>query len=141
MQSFITLLNQISIPEGYSSDQAGFFGVAIVLSSIVGALSVGAILDKTRRYVFVIRVVGVVSAITFTALTFLLRPDRFGLIVGICCVLGASAVALVPACLEASVEVTFPVAEATPTGLLSAQTAPSAPFQTFSFVYHVLPRV
>jgi MFS transporter, FLVCR family, MFS-domain-containing protein 7 len=119
LQSFITLINQISIPEGYTSDQAGFFGVAVVLASIVGALAVGAILDKTRKYVFVIRVVGVAALISFTALTFLLRPERFGLIIGICCILGASAVALVPACLEAAVEVTFPVAEATPTGLLS----------------------
>lgn len=119
LQSFITLLNQISIPEGYTSDQAGIFGVAIVLASIFGALLVGGILDKTRRYAFVIRVVGVVALASFICLTFLLRPGRYGLIIGICCVLGASAVAIVPACLEAAVEVTYPVPEATPTGLLS----------------------
>jgi MFS family permease len=88
IQSLMTLINQISIPEGYDTDQAGLFGVALVVASIFGALIAGGILDKTRRYVMVLRIV-LVGALGCAAwLTFDLRPNRFPVLMACCALLG-----------------------------------------------------
>lgn len=64
--ALVALINQVSIPEGYSGTEAGLFGVAIVASSIVGALAAGFYLDRARRYILVLRSFGVVYVSLWT---------------------------------------------------------------------------
>jgi MFS transporter, FLVCR family, MFS-domain-containing protein 7 len=61
--ALVALINQVSTPEGYSGTEAGLFGVAIVASSIFGALAAGFFLDRTRRYILVLRSFGTVYVI------------------------------------------------------------------------------
>eukprot|EP00898_Chlorokybus_atmophyticus_P006274 jgi/Chlat1/6648/Chrsp49S06146 len=114
-----TLLEQIVKPYGYSSDDAGLFGGAIILGGLFGAVTSGIIIDKTKRFAPVFKLSYLLALSSILALVLLARSDgRFGPICAACGLLGFFAFAILPCALEMAVECTWPAPEATSAGFL-----------------------
>lgn len=61
---------QITGPYGISDDEAGYISAGLVVAGIVGAVVMGIFLDKTKRYLLVLRTF--VPVLGFMYLAFLL---------------------------------------------------------------------
>lgn len=68
-----TLLNQIVTPYGYSDDEAGFMGVAMIVGGLVGAICMAIFVDKTKLHKITIKFCLFVSGILYLALLFVGR--------------------------------------------------------------------
>ncbi|PVD29614.1 hypothetical protein C0Q70_08869 [Pomacea canaliculata] len=117
--AFTTFLEQILCPRGYSNDFAGLCGALLIACGIVGAGVAGAIVDKTKRFEEVAKggyVAAVLACIVFTEIS-RYRDLEIPIAVSIG-VFGFFGFGAYPVSMEMAVEVTYPVAEATSSGLL-----------------------
>ncbi|KAG2221677.1 hypothetical protein INT45_002715 [Circinella minor] len=106
-----SLLAQILLPYGISEDDAGLAAVALIVAGIVGAVSSGIFIDKTGKHVWILRAFVPVAGFMYLALLFVVKPDNYGAIVGICAIMGFCTFSLLPVALELSVECSYPVSE------------------------------
>ncbi|XP_076461301.1 LOW QUALITY PROTEIN: solute carrier family 49 member A3-like [Babylonia areolata] len=117
--AFTTFLEQILCPRGYSNTFSGLCGALLIVCGTVGAGVFGAIVDKTKRFEEVSKacyVVGLVGGIIFTEIS---RYRNNEVIIAISIgVFGFFGFGAYPVCMEMAVEITYPVAEATSSGLL-----------------------
>ncbi|ORY27617.1 hypothetical protein BCR33DRAFT_858443 [Rhizoclosmatium globosum] len=95
-----TFISNYVTPYGFSEEDAGNFGVALVLSGIVAAVLVGLLCDKTKSHQVAVKV--------FTGW---LVYFGAGLI-------GVGGLPVMSLCMELGAECTWPVAEGTSTGIL-----------------------
>jgi FLVCR family MFS transporter 7 len=65
-----TLLNQIVTPYGYSDDQAGYMGVAMILGGLIGAIAMAIFVDKTKLHKAAIKTTLFLSGIMYLVLFF-----------------------------------------------------------------------
>ncbi|KNC48418.1 uncharacterized protein AMSG_04866 [Thecamonas trahens ATCC 50062] len=93
-QSYLTVLNQILLPEGFTTEEAGNVGVCVIGAGLFGAFAAGAVLDATHAF----------RPIIIAALTGLLGSQWW-------LFLRLSHMSL-------AVEVTFPVPESASNGLM-----------------------
>mmetsp|Transcript_3494 Transcript_3494/g.4814 ORF Transcript_3494/g.4814 Transcript_3494/m.4814 type:complete len:444 (+) Transcript_3494:1752-3083(+) len=118
-----TMLAFIIKPAGYDENDAGILGFLFVAVGLAGAITAGVIADKTRKYKLLIFLtfVGTLGALAFLFLS--VRPHNLGMLIASCCFLGLFTTAILPLCLEAGVEVTYPVPEGISAGcvMMSAQ--------------------
>ncbi|KNC83287.1 hypothetical protein SARC_04448 [Sphaeroforma arctica JP610] len=114
-----TLLEQILFPHGYSTDDAGLAGALIILGGLAGAGLTGPILDKTRRYIEVLRVClfgALMGFVWFAAVSS--SAGNLTQILICSAIMGFFAFAILPTSLELGAECTYPVNEGTSSGFL-----------------------
>jgi len=113
-----TVVNQVLEPFGYSNSDAGLLGALVIGCGLVGALLGGPVIDKTRRYKVALLIGYFFATASMLVGSFELRANNLlgmGLCVG---VLGFTFTPALPISFELGCEVTYPVGEATPTGML-----------------------
>lgn len=117
--ALLTLLPQILCPYGYSDEDSGLWGALMVFCGLIGATIAGLVIDFTKLFKEV-----AVVALGFALLCFVwffevsrLHDQAINIAFSLC-LFGFFALPLIPACMELGVEVTYPVAESTSSGLL-----------------------
>uniref|UniRef100_A0A0L8GVD8 Major facilitator superfamily (MFS) profile domain-containing protein n=1 Tax=Octopus bimaculoides TaxID=37653 RepID=A0A0L8GVD8_OCTBM len=114
-----TLFQQILCPRGYFNNFSGMCGALFIGAGLVGAALAGPLLDYTKRFEDIIKISSCMTtlcSILFSVVSGF--ENRRTLIATSISLLGMFGFSLYPSCMEASVECTFPVAEATSSGLL-----------------------
>ncbi|KAG2173262.1 hypothetical protein INT43_004636, partial [Umbelopsis isabellina] len=115
-----TLLNQIVTPYGYSDDQAGYMGVAMILGGLVGAIGMAIFVDKTKLHKVAIKTTLFLSGIMYLVLYFVVKENNLTTIIAICTLIGILNFSALPVGLELGVESTYPVSEAASSSTLWA---------------------
>ncbi|CAO3574074.1 unnamed protein product [Mortierella alpina] len=115
-----TLMVEISSPYEYTAKEAGYFGAAIILAGLVGAVISGPVTDRFRCYKLLCKTLVPFSATMYLCLVFVIRRDALYKIVGVCILLGFASFAALPAALELAVEITYPVTPASSTSIMWA---------------------
>lgn len=115
----LTLLPQLLCPYGYSNKESGLWGSLMIFCGMVGATIAGLLIDYTKKFkeITVISLSMAILCYIWFMEVFTLQNQPI-LIAFSLCVFGFFALPLIPACLELGVEITYPVAEATSSGLL-----------------------
>ncbi|XP_077972584.1 solute carrier family 49 member A3-like [Styela clava] len=115
-----TLLSQMLCPWGYDASFAGVVcASAMIGAGLVGAAIAGIIVDKTKRYLEITKICYTIACLSLVA--FAVMHNREGLWVPIaisCGVFGLFGLPVYPIGNELSVETTYPVGEATSSGIL-----------------------
>lgn len=108
VSSFSLLSNEILEPYGYSSDQAGFVGGALLFSGIVAAILAAPLLDRvlTHHLGLAIRVLLPILAAAWIGFIFAVRRNGIGGLFANVVIVGVSSLILLPVGLEIGVEVT-----------------------------------
>ncbi|OTA92849.1 hypothetical protein M434DRAFT_396117 [Hypoxylon sp. CO27-5] len=107
--SISSLLNQIMMPYGFSSDDAGIAGALLIVVGLVAAAISSPILDRTKAFLLAIKLA--VPLIGLCYLVFIWMPatrDLAGPYV-VLSVLGAASFSLVPVALEFLCELSYPM--------------------------------
>ncbi|KAI1649438.1 MFS general substrate transporter [Daldinia loculata] len=107
--SISTLLNQIMMPYGFSSDDAGIAGALLIVVGLVAAAISSPILDRTKAFLLAIKVAVPIIALSYLA--FIWMPgtrDLAGPYV-VLSILGASSFSLLPVALEFLCELGHPM--------------------------------
>ncbi|KAK3799318.1 hypothetical protein RRG08_048825 [Elysia crispata] len=114
-----TFLEQILCPQNYSNSFAGLCGALMIAFGAVGAVIAGLIADKTRKFEEVTKIGFCCSVLGGIAFSQLARMRDQHIAVGVAItIFGMFGFAIYPTSLELAVELTYPVAEATSTGLI-----------------------
>jgi MFS family permease len=124
VQSFVTLLDQIIVPMGYTVKDGSIFGVAVVLAGMIGAVVMGIIADYTKRYKLLLVFCASIGTGAFAWFSIIMMSHKttgkFITSAIAIALLGMFACPTVPLTLELSVETTFPVTESTSASILNA---------------------
>ncbi|KAF9097867.1 hypothetical protein BGX23_007769 [Mortierella sp. AD031] len=118
--SVTSLMATFTAPYGYTSNQAGYLGAAMVIAGLIGAAVSGPVVDRTKQYKSVCKTAVPVASACVIAFVFAVRKNFFGGMMAILAVAGFSAFAALPAALELAVEITYPVTPASSTSILWA---------------------
>lgn len=93
--------------------------MVFVLVGTISILFVGIYLDKTNRYLFVLRTIAVTSTCAMASSIFLIPTGNIWAAILFCVMGGACIIPIVPVCYALSTEVTHPVQPALVLGLLA----------------------
>lgn len=114
-----TLIQQILCPHGYDNTFSGLCGALLIGGGVTGAALTGLILDRTKCFEEVIKICSALSSLAGVAFSLLTRYENQRILIAFSITLmGMFGFSLYPACMETAVECTYPVAEATSSGLL-----------------------
>jgi len=114
-----SLLEQILCAWGFTDVFAGTCGALVIGAGVLGAAIVGAVADKTKRFEESAKICYSFAAIALIFFTMVFTHSGWPALVAISMAMfGLFGFALYPICLELGVECTFPVAEATSSGIL-----------------------
>ncbi|KAI1370033.1 major facilitator superfamily domain-containing protein [Xylaria arbuscula] len=107
--SISSLLNQILVPYGFSSDDAGIAGAVLIVVGLVASAISSPILDRTKAFLLAIKVATPVIGLSYLAFVFV--PPTRGLAgpFVVLAVLGAASFSLVPVALEFLAELAHPM--------------------------------
>ncbi|EDV19708.1 uncharacterized protein TRIADDRAFT_32990 [Trichoplax adhaerens] len=114
-----TVIEQVLCVRGYSNEFSGLCGALMIGCGLIGALLSGVYVDRTKKFIETAKVL--ICCATFTLIAFSMITRFRGLpapTILCICLFGAFAFGLLPVGLELAVECTYPVAEATSSGLL-----------------------
>ena len=98
------------------------FGATYLISGILGAISFGIILDKTKAYIASLRIISILCTILMATLHLCLESRQFWYIMLNIGFLGFFQGSVAVICLPFSIEVTFPMGEAFSNGVLFTST-------------------
>lgn len=115
-----SLIATFAKPYGYTVNEAGYFGAAMVVAGLIGAGISGPVIDKTKQYKTLCKLGVPLATIFLVALIFVVRVDCFAGIMAVMVFIGLSAFAVLPAALELAVEITYPVTPASSASILWA---------------------
>lgn len=104
-----SLINQIFEPYGFSEDDAGIAGALLIVVGLVASAIVSPFVDKTKRYLPVIKVIVPMIAACYLALIWMPQTRSLPGPYIICALLGATSFSLLPCALEYLVLITHPV--------------------------------
>lgn len=107
--SVSSLLNQIMMPYGFSSDEAGIAGALLIVVGLVASAVTSPVLDRTKAFLLAIKTA--VPLVGLSYLVFVWMPatrDLAGPYV-VLSILGAASFSLVPVALEFLCELAHPV--------------------------------
>ncbi|KAI4798134.1 hypothetical protein KUCAC02_022263 [Chaenocephalus aceratus] len=118
---------------GYSNEFAGLCGALFIVFGIVGAGALGLIVDKTKKFIEATKInlsLSAVACIAFSVVS--LMPQQKVAVAVVCSLFGFFGFSIYPVVMELAVECTYPVGEATSSGLIFVSG------QVQSFLYIVL---
>ena len=107
--SLSSLLTQVLTPYGFSETQGGVAGAILILVGLVAAAVTSPIIDRTKRYLLLIKILVPIIALSYLALIWAPPAKSIAPTYIICAILGASSFSLVPVALEWLVEVMWPI--------------------------------
>jgi len=113
-----TLLTQIVTPYQYDNIESGALGAIVVIAGLISSGIAGVIVDKFHCYKLTILSCFALATVSLIAFTALLAPDRFWIIFLCAFGIGFTMTPVLPVSLELAVEITYPLREATPSGIL-----------------------
>ncbi|KAI1106599.1 MFS general substrate transporter [Jackrogersella minutella] len=107
--SISSLLNQIMLPYGFSSDDAGIAGALLIVVGLVASAVSSPIIDRTKAFLLAIKLA--VPVIGLSYLAFIWMPGTRSLAgpYVVLSVLGAASFSLVPVALEFLCELSYPM--------------------------------
>lgn len=114
-----SLLEQILCVQGYDDSFAGLCGALFIVFGIVGAGALGLIVDKTKKFTEATKInmcLTALAAIAFSVVSMLQRQRAA--LVTLSALFGFFGSSFYPVSLELCVECSYPVGEATSTGLI-----------------------
>ncbi|CAH1782577.1 unnamed protein product [Owenia fusiformis] len=115
--SLTTLLEQILCPRGYGNSFSGLCGALLIAFGILGAAIAGIIVDKTKKFEEVAKLLYGFAAISGVFFALIAREINQAVLIAVATSLfGMFGFALYPICLELSVECSYPVGEAVSAG-------------------------
>lgn len=104
-----SLVNQILGPYGFSETDAGIAGGLLIIVGLIAAAVVSPIVDRTKKYAPVIKVLVPIVAVSYLVLIFMPGTRTLAGPYTVFSILGASSFSLLPCALEYLVVVTHPV--------------------------------
>jgi hypothetical protein len=116
LNAVAALLNQL--PTNYSSGQIGITGAALIMGGFIASLAIGYILDYTKAHLFLIRLLYVLTFISWTFFMTSSRNNLFPMFIIAAICLGASTLSTVSTTMIVSVEVSYPIPADAAVGLL-----------------------
>ncbi|CAG5127238.1 unnamed protein product, partial [Candidula unifasciata] len=117
--AYTTFIEQILCPQNYNNSFAGLCGALMIAVGAVGAVIAGFIADKTKKFAEVTKIGFCLSALCGIAFVQFARLRGMDVPIAVSIALfGCFGFAIYPTSLEMAVEVTYPVAEATSTGIV-----------------------
>ncbi|TNN67117.1 Major facilitator superfamily domain-containing protein 7 [Liparis tanakae] len=116
---FSTLLEQILCVQGYTNTFSGVCNALSIVFGIVGAAALGVYVDKTKKFIEAMKVNMIFTALSCIAFSvvFLLKRQKAA-VAAACSIFGFFGFSVYPVAMELSVECSYPVGEATSSGLL-----------------------
>lgn len=130
--TLLTVESQLLSPCGYSDDVAGISGAALLALGIVVAFAAAPVMQRTRAYNLLQKVVmGLCAAATVFVLA-VNRPGNSALVIGAWLILGAWIQPLLPLTLEHAAEMTYPVPADVSSAVLQTCANIVATIQTFA---------
>ncbi|KAK3843041.1 MAG: major facilitator superfamily domain-containing protein [Linnemannia gamsii] len=118
--AFSSLITAFTKPFGYTAEESGYFGAAMVVAGIVGAGISGPLMDRTKQFKSVVKSMVPLSTIAYIVFCFVVRKDSFIAIMLVSVFIGFFSFTMLPVVLELGVECTYPVTPASSTSLLWA---------------------
>ncbi|KAF9094904.1 hypothetical protein BGX23_001410 [Mortierella sp. AD031] len=116
--AFSSLITLFTKPFGYTAEESGYFGAAMVVAGLVGAGISGPLMDRTKQFKSVIKSMVPLATLFYIIFIFVVRKDFFIGIIVVSAFLGIFSFAMLPVVLELGVECTYPVTPASSTSLL-----------------------
>ncbi|KAF9907290.1 hypothetical protein BX616_000470 [Lobosporangium transversale] len=116
--AFSSLISQFSAPFGYTANEAGYFGAAMIVAGLVGAGISGPVIDRNKQYKTLLKTMVPLATLFYIIFVFVVRKDFLIGIVVASALLGLFSFSLLPIVLELGVECTYPVTPASSTSLL-----------------------
>jgi MFS transporter, FLVCR family, MFS-domain-containing protein 7 len=123
VNALTTLLEQMLCVRGYTDEDVGYFGGAMIIFGLIGAVLSGVILDKTKRFEEMAKICFSIGSVANIMLAIVQLYDNdkstvYYLTLGSFIIIGFFGLPLLPICMEMAVECVYPIPEATSTGLL-----------------------
>ncbi|PRP79107.1 feline leukemia virus subgroup C receptor-related protein 2-like isoform 2 [Planoprotostelium fungivorum] len=116
--SILILLDPILEPYGYTTTEAGNLASIWIAASVLGGAVGGPLVDRTHAFKIVILISLLIITGSLLVFTAVLETIHSVIILGVIFVVAGFGTAGMPALLEATVEIIYPVPEATAMGLL-----------------------
>ncbi|KAI8950272.1 major facilitator superfamily domain-containing protein [Xylaria longipes] len=107
--SVSSLLNQILLPYGFSSDEAGIAGALLIVVGLVASAISSPVLDRTKAFLPAIKVAVPVIGLSYLAFVFVPPTRQLAGPYVVLAVLGAASFSLVPVALEFLCELGHPM--------------------------------
>ncbi|KAI1124240.1 major facilitator superfamily domain-containing protein [Nemania abortiva] len=107
--SISSLLNQILVPYGFSSDDAGIAGALLIVVGLVASAITSPILDRTKAFLLAIKVAVPIIGLSYLAFIFVPPTRDLAGPYVVLAVLGAASFSLVPVALELLCELGHPM--------------------------------
>ncbi|KAI5922796.1 MFS general substrate transporter [Camillea tinctor] len=107
--SVASLLNQILVPYGFSSDEAGIAGALLIVVGLVASAITSPILDRTKQFLLAIKLAVPVIGLCYLVLIWMPATRTLGGPFVVLSILGAASFSLVPVALEFLAELGHPL--------------------------------
>ena len=116
-----TLVSNLFDPYGYSSSELSFICLELLLCGVLGAILIGAFIDKTLKYkcamLTITFIITFATLMVICSLTWYLENES--IFIGWMEILGFFCTAYIPLCLSYGAELTFPLQPALVNGTLT----------------------
>ena len=106
-------------PYKYSVGDTSIVGALYLIFGVTGAFIFGFILDKTKRYLFIYRLLCTIIILVAIPVFWTLPSGHMGLFAPNICILGFFLISTIPIGFAFSVEIAFPVSEALSNGVMN----------------------
>ncbi|KAI1177964.1 major facilitator superfamily domain-containing protein [Nemania sp. FL0916] len=107
--SISSLLNQILLPYGFSSDEAGIAGAVLIVVGLVTSAISSPLLDRTKAFLLAIRLIVPIIGLAYLAFIFVPPTRQLAGPYVVLAVIGATCFALLPIALEFLCELSYPM--------------------------------
>lgn len=107
--SVASLLNQILVPYGFSSDEAGIAGALLIVVGLVASAITSPILDRTKQFLLAIKLAVPVIGLCYLVLIWMPATRTLAGPFVVLSILGAASFSLVPVALEFLAELGHPL--------------------------------
>lgn len=114
----VSVLDQLIAPSGYTSEDAGVFGAAVIIAGIFNSFFVGFIMDKTHAYRLILKILLIGACGSGILFLIFLQPNKFYPLAVSLGLMGFFFLPLLPVSFECAVECTYPIRAEWSTGLL-----------------------
>ncbi|KAL9651125.1 hypothetical protein ABK040_002842 [Willaertia magna] len=122
LQCFITILDQVIVPKGYTEYDGSIFGIIVIVAGCIGATGNGFLTDYTKKYKLSLAFCGFFTLVGFAGFSVVMLWTKTTLMYALACIsvsfVGMFSVPIVPLCLEISCEISFPVKGSTSAAVL-----------------------